>query len=100
MAFRWLTKIITRATEGGRLSPESIDAAVNVIEQRGMKAHLYLAGVGSRADKELSYALDTLEAAGYIVTDQSGALVGKVATRGMSSEEIATQRRAEFKVIE
>jgi hypothetical protein len=88
------------AKEGDRLSASSIDRATDVIEARGMKAHLYLAGVGSRDDTELSYALDTLNAAGFIITDSDGLLVGKVATKNLGSYEIAAQRRAEFKIVE
>lgn len=100
MVFRWLSRKFAFAFEGNRLSPRSVDAAIEVIERRGMKAHLYLPGVGHREDEELSYALDTLGAAGFIVTTAAGALIGRVATHGLSSEQIAEQRRAEFKVID
>lgn len=85
---------------GDRLSESSIEDAIDSIEKHGMKAHVYFAGISHRDDKELSYALDTLEAAGYIVTDNSGMLVGKVATKRLSANEQALQRRAEFKIVE
>lgn len=83
-----------------RLSESNIENAVDTIEKHGMKAHVYFAGISHRKDKELSYALDTLEAAGYIVTDDSGMLVGKVATNRLSTNEQALQRRAQFKIVE
>lgn len=82
-----------------RLSESSIEDAIDSIEKHGMKAHVYFAGISHRNDNELSYALDTLEAAGYIVTDNSGMLVGKVATKRLSANEQALQRRAEFKIV-
>lgn len=91
---------IDSAKNGDRLSESSIEDAIDSIEKHGMKAHVYFAGISHRQDKELSYALDTLEAAGYIVTDNSGMLVGKVATKRLSANEQALQRRAEFKIVE
>jgi len=90
---------IKMAQEGDRLSEKSIDSAIVEIEKHGMKAHFYLAGVGRRANRDLSYALDTLEAAGFIVTDSNGYLVGNVATKNLGSNELAEQRRATFKVV-
>lgn len=65
-----------------------------------MKAHYYLAGARSRDNEKLSYALDTLEAAGFIVTDSQGALVAGVATKNHGSDELAQQRRATFRIVE
>lgn len=95
----WLRKRIRTAQEGYRLSEESIDSAIVEIEQYGMKAHYYLAGVGNRESTNLSYALDILEAAGFIITDQDGQLVGKVATKNVGSSELAEQRRALLKIV-
>ena len=97
--FGWLIKRI-KVAQGDRLSETSIDAAIKEIERYDMKAHFYLAGVGNRSNENLSYALDTLDAAGFIVTDSTGALVGKVATKNLGSDEIARQRRALFRVVE
>lgn len=95
----WLIKRIRTAQESNRLSEESIDSAIAEIEKYGMKAHYYLAGVGNRESTNLSYALDTLEAAGFIITGQDGQLVGKVATKSLGSSELAEQRRALFKIV-
>ena len=67
--FKRILNRLNRAKEGERLSEFSIENAVNIIERHGMKAHFYLASIGNRDNEELSYALDTLEAAGFIVTD-------------------------------
>lgn len=83
--FSYIMNKIKRAAEGDRLSESSINNAVGVIEKHGMKAHFYFAGVGNRCNEELSDALDTLEAAEFIITSPNGALVGKVATRNFSS---------------
>lgn len=96
----WLKDRIKAAQEGDRLSEASIESAVFEIEKHGMKAHLYMAGAKNRQDEKLSYALDTLEAAGFIITDSSGALVGCVATKNPDSNELAQQRRATFKIVE
>lgn len=96
---RRLLKAIFGAHKGGRLSESSIESAVDVVEKNGMKAHAYFAGIGSREDNELSYALDTLEAAGFIITNTNGTLVGKVATRCRNSDEITQQRRAKNTLI-
>lgn len=96
----WLKSRIKAAQEGDRLSLESVDSAIREIEMRGMKAHLYLAGAKNRQDEKLSYALDTLEAAGFIVTDSSGALVGGLATKNLGSNDLARLRRATFKIVE
>ncbi|MFA0809486.1 hypothetical protein [Microbulbifer epialgicus] len=95
----WILTRIKTAQEGDRLSSDSIDSAISEIEKHGMKAHFYLAGLGNRENKELSYALDTLVAAGFIITDSQGSLVGGVATKNLSSEELIQQRRATFKIV-
>jgi len=96
----WLKDRIKSAQECDRLSEASIDSAVCEIEKHGMQAHLYLAGVKCRHDEKLCHALDTLNAAGFIVTDSSGALVGGVATKNLGSSELAHQRRATFRIVE
>jgi hypothetical protein len=100
MAISILIIRIGSSKNSDRLSESSIEDAIDSIEKHGMKAHVYFAGISNRNDKELSNALDTLEAAGYIVTDDSGMLVGKVATKRLSVNEQALQRRAEFKIVE
>ncbi len=76
-----------------------IDNAIDVIEQNGMKAHLYIAGVGRRDNYDLSVALDLLASSGFIITDEQENLVGKVITPRMSSDDLANVRRASFKVF-
>lgn len=96
----WLAKKFKSAHEGDRLSGPSVNSAISEIEKRGMKAHFYLAGAASRYDEKLSHALDTLEAAGYIVTDSSGSLVGRLVTKNQVSDEVVKQRRASFRIVE
>jgi len=95
-----LCQRFTQAKEGDRLSDESIEQAIDIIEQQGMKAHYYLASVDHRENEELSFALDTLNAAGFIITDSSGALVGKTATKRITSSERAEALRAQFKLVD
>ncbi len=79
---------------------ESVERAIDVIEQHQMKAHLYIAGIEHRETEELSKALDVLAASGFIVTDKDGLLVGKVVTKRLSKDELAKMRRGMFKLIE
>lgn len=96
----WLYRWIRRSLEGERLSAVSVESALDVIERKGYKAHRYFAAIGNRIDPDLSYALDTLEAAGFIVTDARGELVGGLATARPSKGDIAKARRAEFRIVE
>lgn len=75
-------------------------AMLNVLANRGMKAHKYFPGVGQRSDVELSVALDWFAANGFIVTDRSGEIVGKVSTANMDSAELAVLRRSQMKLVE
>ena len=76
--------------------------AIAVIEQHGMRAHLYLPVTGCHTDseRELALALTVLRDNGFIITDGQGEIVGKVSTHGLSSEEIAMIRRASFKIVD
>ena len=96
----WLLQSFRRAVEGDRLSSVSIEHAVDVVEKHGMKAHLYLPGTEHRGNDELCHALDTLSAAGFIITNDKGHLVGKVATKRLDRNEAAKQRRAELRLVE
>lgn len=75
-------------------------AMLDVISNRGMKAHKYFPSVGQRNDVELSEALDWFAANGFIVTDKSGEIVGKVSTANMDSAELAALRRSQMKLVE
>lgn len=82
------------------MSDAARESALDVIEKHGYRAHFYLPTVGALEDRELWEALETMRLAGFIVTDQSGNLVGKVATARPTSQEIASERRAAFRLVE
>ncbi len=88
------------AAEGDRMSESAREAALDVLERHKMKAYMYFPAIGHRNDPELSHALDVISAAGYIITDSSGGIVGKVANVRLSSTERAEQKRATFKIVE
>ena len=74
-------------------------AMIDVINKHGMKAHMYFPSVRHRENIELSTALDWFAANGFIVTDENGDIVGKVATANMDSVQLAEIRRAEMKLV-
>lgn len=90
----------TSAASGIGFSPFARERYLDVLEKHGIEAYYYLPCVGNRGDDELCDALDALAHAGYIMTDTSGSIVGKVVKARLSSDEKAVQRRAEFRVIE
>lgn len=94
---RMLSQTNTASSFG--FSPFARDKYLVVLEKHQIQAHYYLPSVGSRGSDELCEALDALAHAGYIMTDASGCIVGKVAKARPSSHEKAIQRRAEFRVI-
>lgn len=75
------------------------EGALNVIGKHGYRAHLYLPAVGRLEDRNLANALNSLAASGHIITDSTGALVGKVATARLTPEELAKERRAGFRLV-
>ncbi|ODM57005.1 hypothetical protein [Vibrio harveyi] len=85
--------------QGEHLSENAKKSALDVLEQHGFEAHFYMAGIGHREDKDLSNALDLLSSSGYIITNQDGELVGKVAKARVSTDERAKERRATFRII-
>ena len=91
---------IREVVSGDTRANSKREQALDIIEAHGFKAHMYFAAVGNRQNTELSSALDTLEGLGYIVTDNAGNLIGKVATVRLGSNAIALQRRATFKIVE
>jgi|TARA_R110000851_G_scaffold333407_2_gene512793 hypothetical protein len=93
-ALRW------PSNEHPLMSDAARERALDVIEAHGYRAHFYLPTVGADKDRELWDALETMRLAGFIVTDQSGHLVGKVATARPTSQEIASERRATFRLVE
>ena len=82
------------------MSDDARANALDVLDKHGYRAHFYLPTVGAQDDRELWDALETMRLAGFIVTDQSGHLVGKVATARPSSQEIASERRASFRLVD
>ncbi|MFK5894962.1 MAG: hypothetical protein QM504_17225 [Pseudomonadota bacterium] len=84
--------------EGCGMSTEARDKALDILDKNGITAHFYLAASESRDNDELSRALDYLSSCGFIMT-KDNSLVGGVAKARLSSDENATRRRAELKLI-
>jgi hypothetical protein len=97
MMKNWFAGLLRSLTSGQQ---ESISNAIAVIEQHGMKAHLYFPATGRHTEHELALALTILGSNGFIITDGQGEIVGKVSTHGLSSEEMAMIRRSTFKIVD
>jgi len=95
MAYR---KFFTKSQEESWNSER--DEALDTIKKQDYDAHYYLPSIGSRNNKELGNALDSLAGKGFIVTDKNGCLVGKVAKARLNSNEVAEAKRATFSVVE
>ncbi|NHR07424.1 hypothetical protein HA052_19725 [Chromobacterium haemolyticum] len=74
------------------------DKALDVLAQNGLAAHYYLPAVGV-ADRELAAACRELAGCGYLIVDRYGDLQGKVAAARPTSDEIAQERRAAFRIV-
>lgn len=74
------------------------ERALDVLEKHGLCAHWYAPAAGIE-DQELAEACHFLGGHGFLITDTQGGLVGKVATARLSTEEIAQQRRAQFRLV-
>jgi hypothetical protein len=99
--FRALKKALRwPSNEHPFMSEAARENALDVLEKHGYRAHFYLPTVGAQDDRELWEALETMRLSGFIVTDQNGNLVGKVATARPTSQEIASERRAAFRLVE
>lgn len=77
---------------------EERDAALDVLERHGLQAYFYLPAVGEN-DQDLNSALRLLAGRGYLITNRSGDLVGKVALARPAAEEIALHRRSMLRVV-
>lgn len=75
------------------------ESALDLLEENGIRAQFYVPSAYAKT-QELANALRLLAARGYIMTDQEGNLVGAVATARPTVDEVAQQRRAEFKVLD
>lgn len=75
------------------------EKALDVIEKHGYRAHYYLPTIGAQDDREFWDALETMRLAGFIVTDENGCLVGKVATARPTKQECVEGRRASFHLV-
>lgn len=93
----WFAGLLRSITSSQK---DSIANAIALVEQHGMKAHLYFPATGRHTEHELALALTILGSNGFIITDGQGDIVGKVSTHGLSSEEIAMIRRATFKIVD
>lgn len=74
------------------------ESALDVLEKHGLRAHYYLPGIGLE-DRELANACNHMASAGHIITDNTGALVGKVATARLMPAELVRERRASFRLV-
>lgn len=75
------------------------ETALDIIGKHGYRAHYYFPAVGLLKDRELANALNSLAASGHIITDSTGAIVGKVATTRLTPEELAQDCRAGFRLV-
>jgi hypothetical protein len=82
------------------ISESAKEKALKIIGKQGYEAHFWFPSMTCKDDRELWDALEFLKAAGYIITDASGCLVGKVARVNLTSDEKARIRRAHFKLAE
>ncbi len=74
---------------------------LDAIEKKGLKAHLYFpAPVGTIDYIELYSALSRVKYCGFIFTEEDGSMAGKIMTARPSSEQLANERRAMFKIVE
>ncbi len=93
-----LFSLLTFRKSSGRRNP-AIDHAIQLVEQHGLVAHLYIPGVDHRDNKELCVALDLLASSGFIISDGKDNLVGKVITPRLTKDELAKARRANFRLV-
>jgi len=89
-----------RNTQDQKAWSKERDKALDTLSEFQFNAHYYLPSVGNRDNKPLCNALDSLAGQGFIITNNSGDLVGKVAKANMNSNEVANAKRATFKVVE
>ena len=68
------------------------EAALDVLAQHGLRAHLYLPAVGTE-DESLAHALRILAARGYIFTDREGHVVGHIGIAHPAADDFASPRR-------
>ena len=90
-----------RASLVGRPAMEKA-ALVNylaVLEDRGIRAHIYMPSVGILDDTELCEALERLSLAGYVFTNSQGELLGRSSLQ-LNSNERASRPRSNFKVVD
>lgn len=80
------------------ISETAKEKALDVLGKHGFRAHYYLPQVGIE-DRELADACHLLAGKGFLITDSSGALVGKVATARLTPAELAKERRASFRLV-
>lgn len=99
---RWLYPLLARLSGTfvriGLLKEDESLKAFDVLARHGFRANLYLPGVGVD-DRELKNAMNTLAAKGYLITNNDGFLVGKLAAMNPTADELVKMRRAEFKVV-
>lgn len=97
--FNFIKELIKARAKGSLLDDKARESALDVLDDHGLKAHLYLPSIGKRDNRQLCEAMDLLSAAGYLITDKEERLVGKVAQARMTSDEVAEERRKTFKLV-
>ncbi|CAG0971893.1 hypothetical protein RHDC4_01332 [Rhodocyclaceae bacterium] len=72
--------------------------AAAVLDQHGLRAYFYLPSAGMQ-DRELADACRFLAGAGNLIMDADDNMVGKVAALYPTSDEVAVERRASFRLV-
>lgn len=98
MALLVMKEIKSTAEYPAAMSETARENALDVLEKHGFRAHYYLPQVGVE-DKELAGACRLLAGTGFLITDSTGALVGKVATARLTPAELTKERRASFRLV-
>jgi len=97
----WILDMYTRRAAEGTPTMLSMIArkkALDVLANNGLRAHYYFPAVGVE-DRVLADACRLLAGAGHLITDNTGVLVGKVATVRPTLEELVKERRASFRLV-
>lgn len=98
---KWISRIaelFRQQSDAGGLSDGDRNAALDLLERNGLRAHYYLPAIGVE-DQELANACRRLASAGYIITTADGTITGKVAAARLTKDELAAMRRAAFKLV-
>ncbi len=81
------------------LEKKEVNKAKSIVNSHGMSFGMYLPSVEHHDNPELASALERLASVGYVVVDQQGQIVGKIATT-LGSEEKAKIARSKFRLVD